>query len=84
MDVETKGVQVVRGKTSYHVSFNVEGQVLCIHGVAIVGKTPRYKGGSRRVAWSGGGWHACTGTPIPKQLQPIADEALKLKADRDG
>ncbi|ARB13812.1 hypothetical protein Ccr2_gp281 [Caulobacter phage Ccr2] len=77
----TKSIQVQRGKTTYLVTFDEAGQVSSIIGVAVVGKVPRYKGGTRRVTYSGGGngWYASAGRPIPMQLRPIADEAFQIK-----
>lgn len=74
-----KSVKVARGKTEYFVDFDEAGAVMCIFGVAVVGNSLRYKSPPRRVAWSGRGWHVADGTPIPKQLQPIAEEALRLR-----
>ncbi|AXQ68479.1 hypothetical protein HOT99_gp138 [Caulobacter phage CcrBL10] len=54
----SRTVKVERGKTTYYVTIDEAGEVIAISGVAVVGKVPRYKGGTRRVPWSGAHWHA--------------------------
>lgn len=76
-----RSVKIEQGKTAYYVTILEDGSIEAISGVAVVGKVPRHKGGTRRVTWSGGGcWHVADGKPIPAQLEPIAQQALSLLA----
>ena len=72
-----RSIKVERGKTGYYVCFTEAGEVESGSGVAVISRS---KPGKRGRVWGGGVWLASSGKPIPKQLQPIVDEAKRLHA----
>lgn len=72
-------IKVSQGNTAYYVTFDADGAVQGISGVAVIGKTPPQGGRGRRVAWGGGIWHSNDRKPIPRRFVPVVEAAVKRR-----